>query len=445
MSDSDLNSQTRDQLIDELRSARDRIKELEQEGIRRSGLERDLHSLTRNLTERVKELNCLYAISKLREQRGLSLDQLLQKIVNLIPVAFQYPEITCARLELPDRHYATQDFRQTEYQIRCELDLNDMTYGSLEVCYLEPSPSAEEATFLDEERHLLETIGERLRSILELHQEARRREAQQEQLVQFDKMVALGTLVSGVAHEINNPNNFIMLNTPLLLEAWSSALPILEGYYEENGDFLLGGLQFSEMRGTVVQLFQGVVDGARRIKSIVDSLKGFARASTAELAYGVDVNVVVQSAIRLLQNKINRSTERFFVQCEPDLPRIKGNSQRLEQVILNLLQNACEALPDKERRIRICTCHEKQKGCIVVTVSDEGVGIPADKLHNIMDPFFTTKRDIGGTGLGLAVSSSIVKHHGGTIRFSSQPGEGTTVKLSLPLPSNGSGNGRLVR
>jgi len=117
----------------------------------------------------------------------------------------------------------------------------------------------------------------------------------QDQLMQASKMVALGTLVSGVAHEINNPNNFIMLNAPLLLEAWENALPILERYYKENGDFILGGMKYTEMRQNIPKLFSGISDGAERIKQIVDNLKNHVKQDTSDLAQSVDINAVLKS------------------------------------------------------------------------------------------------------------------------------------------------------
>jgi PAS domain S-box-containing protein len=255
----------------------------------------------------------------------------------------------------------------------------------------------------------------------------------QQQLMQASKMVALGTLVSGVAHEVNNPNNFIMLNSPILKEAWENAMPILQKYYEENGDFLLGGMKFSEMRENIPSLFSGISDGARRIKQIVDDLKNYVRDNTADLDQSVDINDVIKSAVSLLSNMIKKSTHQFSIKYGNHLPLLRGNFQRLEQVMINLIQNACQALPDASKGIYISVQSDKQKSTIVIKIRDEGTGIPAEKLLNITDPFFTTKQDSGGVGLGLSISSKIVEEHDGTMNFESQIGAGTITTITLPV------------
>ncbi|MEJ2724527.1 MAG: 7TM diverse intracellular signaling domain-containing protein, partial [Deltaproteobacteria bacterium] len=245
----------------------------------------------------------------------------------------------------------------------------------------------------------------------------------QQQLMQASKMVALGTLVSGVAHEINNPNNFIMLNTPILSEAWQNALPILEEYYRENGDFVLGGMKYSEIRENIPSLFSGIIDGSKQIKQIVDDLKNYVREERADLTQPVDVNAVLESSVSLVSNMIKKSTSHFSTDLAENLPTLRGNFQRLEQVMINLIQNACQAIPDNRRGIRVSTRWEREKGCILVTVEDEGTGIPLEILPHIRDPFFTTRHDKGGVGLGLSISARIVEEHGGTMDFTSEPGK----------------------
>jgi polar amino acid transport system substrate-binding protein len=253
-------------------------------------------------------------------------------------------------------------------------------------------------------------------------------------MMQMSKMVALGTLVSGVAHEINNPNNFIMLNTPLLLEAWESGKPILEEYYEKNGNFLIGGMPYTEMRENIPVLFSGISDGSKRIKQIIEDLRDFIRMDGSDMTQSFDVNAVIRSAISLLSNMLMKATTLFSVEYGDSLPPLKGNFQRFEQVIINLIQNACQALPNVRRGIFVSTSYDHKRQAIIVSVRDEGKGIPAEILPHIAEPFFTTKHDFGGLGLGLSISSRIVKEHGGSLNFTSEQGKGTTVEIVLPVP-----------
>ncbi len=255
----------------------------------------------------------------------------------------------------------------------------------------------------------------------------------QEQLFQASKMVALGTLVSGVAHEVNNPNSFIRLNTPTLLEAWESAIPILDEYYRENGDFILGGMNYSEMREKIPVLFSGILDGSERIKQIVEDLKNFVRKDISEMTQPVNINDVLRSAISLISNMIKKSTHHFSVEYGRDLPVLTGHVQRLEQVFVNLIQNACQALPDSEKGIFVSTSWDETNNGVRIKIQDQGVGISPESLPQIIDPFFSTKHDSGGVGLGLSISSRIVETHGGRLTFISEVGEGTTAEVLLPV------------
>jgi PAS domain S-box-containing protein len=255
----------------------------------------------------------------------------------------------------------------------------------------------------------------------------------QQQLMQAGKMVALGTLVSSVAHEINNPNSFIMLNTPILSEAWKGAMPILNEYYERNGDFVIGGIKYTEMCDNITMLFSGILDGAKRIKQIVEDLKDFVSRDASDMTQSVDINAVLRSAISLLSNVIMKSTNHFSVEYGKNLPVLRGNFQRFEQVIINLVQNACQALPDDRKGIFASTSYDEKRRSIVIKVEDQGTGIPSENLSHITEPFYTTKSDSGGLGLGLSISSRIVKEHGGTLTFTSEPGKGTKAEIVLPM------------
>jgi len=253
------------------------------------------------------------------------------------------------------------------------------------------------------------------------------------QLQQSQKMETLGTLVTGVAHEINNPNNFIAINTPMLFKAWQGIIPILDEYYSETGDFNVAGLSYAIMRERIPQLLSGISDGSERIKRIVSDLKLFAQPNISMALEPVEVNSIVKSALALITNMIKESTNKFKVEYGSDLPLIEGNYQQLEQVVINLVQNACQALLDKSKEIYVSTSYDKKEQSILIKVCDEGVGIPGKSLLQVMDPFFTTKRSSGGTGLGLSVSSTIIKEHTGQITVSSIEGQETTFTVAIPI------------
>lgn len=260
----------------------------------------------------------------------------------------------------------------------------------------------------------------------------------QSKLIHANKMTSIGTLASGVAHEINNPNNFILFNSTLLSDAWKDAARILERYYRDNGDFSLGGLPYSEMSEVVPELLSGITDGSRRIKGIVDNLKDFSRKDKAGLEGSFDVNRAVMASVSILSNQISKYTDSFEVDCAKELPKVKGSGQKIEQVVINLVLNALHALADKKKRVTVAT--RQDEGRVLVEVRDEGTGMTSDVLDRVMEPFFTTKSDRGGTGLGLSISYSIIKEHGGTLEFDSAPGIGTTARISLPAaaPAQGS-------
>jgi len=270
------------------------------------------------------------------------------------------------------------------------------------------------------------------RDITERKQAEEREKLQHEQLIQADKMVALGTLVAGVAHEINNPNTFIMSGTPQIRNMWTALLPVLDAYYEENGDYAVGNWQYSDIRERLPALLDGIIDGSKRIKRIVGELKEFSRKEDSSSMTPVRLNDTVENALTLVSNLIKKSTRRLAVEFDPNLPEITGRSQQLEQVMINLVINACQALPDKEKAIRVITSYNRNTNRVEIIVRDEGVGIGSKNLQHVTDPFFTTKRDIGGTGLGLSISSKIVNEHKGTLEFQSGLGKGTIVKLTFP-------------
>jgi signal transduction histidine kinase len=258
----------------------------------------------------------------------------------------------------------------------------------------------------------------------------------QEQLFRASKMVSLGTLVSGVAHEINNPVTSALLNTQTLRKVWDSVLPILDQRAQNDGDFKVGAMTYNEIRERMPMLLSHIEDGTRRVRDIVTDLKDFARETPAKRSDEINVNDIVAKAIGLVSNLIKKSTNDFSVDYTPNPPVFKGSAQRIEQVVINLVMNACQALADSDRAVRVCTGFDQEKVRVFVEVQDEGVGVSPEVMQHIKDPFYTTKRDAGGTGLGLAISDRIVRDHEGEMTFISEKGKGTTVRVYFPVPAD---------
>ncbi len=254
-----------------------------------------------------------------------------------------------------------------------------------------------------------------------------------EQLIQADKMASLGILVSGVAHEINNPNNFILLNSQLFSKIWKDVAPILEEYFAHNGEFSIAGMPYGSSKEKILQSLDGILKGSERIQTITKGLTEYARSDSGRLNESVDINKVVELAIVITSTMINKSTKNFAVEYGSNIPAIKGNAQQLEQVIINLINNACQSLKDPSAGIKVATSFIPAQQSVRVKVEDQGVGISKNDLQHIMDPFFTTKRNMGGTGLGLSVSYNIVKSHGGTLVLSSEQNKGTTARVLIPV------------
>jgi polar amino acid transport system substrate-binding protein len=209
-------------------------------------------------------------------------------------------------------------------------------------------------------------------------------------------------------------------------------LPVLDEHFRKGGELDTGGMTFTEIRQMIPEILKGMEEGAKRIDKIVTNLKEFARKEPLVREEDVDISLVVASALTLLNNLIRKSTNKFSVTYGPDIPYFKGNSQQIEQVVVNLLINACQALPDSSKGVSVSTAYDHKTQCVVLMVRDEGTGIPPDMKSKIFDPFFTTKRDTGGTGLGLSISSNIIKAHNGTITVDTSPQKGTVFKVSIP-------------
>jgi PAS domain S-box-containing protein len=232
---------------------------------------------------------------------------------------------------------------------------------------------------------------------------------QREVLYQNEKLTALGTMAAGIAHEMNNPLGIITTRIEvMLLDAEQQGLP-----------------------PEVVEDLHVLHRASQRVARIAGSLRSFARHTPGDRV-PLDLNTIVEESLQLMQKPLAADNVRVVASLDRTLPPILGDATTLHQVLMNLLTNAREAMPEGGE-VRLETAPAERPGWIRLLVADTGSGIPVEEVSKIFDPFFTTKRT--GTGLGLSVTYGIIQEHGGTVDVQSRPGEGTTFILSFPATS----------
>jgi two-component system NtrC family sensor kinase len=245
-----------------------------------------------------------------------------------------------------------------------------------------------------------------------LHEALTEKERTQDQLIRSESLAAIGQLVAGTAHELNNPiaGAMSLVETSVeTIEGW--------GLHPEDRDELLDDLRFS-------------LGELRRAGAIIRSLLDLSR-QTQTYVEAVEMNRTIDDALRVLYNQY----KNLPVEIEKeygDLPAVEGNFANLGQVLINIIRNSLQALPEGKGRISVKTSYRAETDTVVIECRDTGVGIPAACLKDIFKPFFTTKTKGRGTGLGLYICHEIIRRHGGEIRVASQEGRGTTVSVALP-------------
>lgn len=266
--------------------------------------------------------------------------------------------------------------------------------------------------------------------ILEFYRDISDKRNYEQQLQQADKLASLGQLVSGIGHEINNPNQFIRGNVKIIKQAMEDILPLTDAYYESHPDLKIARLNYDFFRKHIITLIEDMASGSERIKGIVEGLKRFARRDEGLLIDTVDLNAIIRESVRLVHNQIHKTADVELKLAE-NLPEFEGNVQKIEQVLINLIINAGQAIPEQRRGL-IEVATEYDDTDVIAQIRDSGSGMSESTIKQVFDPFFTTKRARGGTGLGLSIVYRIVEEHGGTISVVSTLGEGTTFTIAIP-------------
>ncbi|MGE5470637.1 MAG: ATP-binding protein [Bacteroidota bacterium] len=260
------------------------------------------------------------------------------------------------------------------------------------------------------------------------------------QLLQSEKLASIGQLAAGVAHEINNPIGFVNSNLGSLKNYVNQLLGLIDNMSASLEPLLadqpavrasleelcrVADLEF--LREDICSLITESIDGTARVRRIVQDLRDFSRTGDISLEW-VDLHAGLESTLNVVANEIKYKAE--VVREYGDLPDVECRPSQINQVFMNLLVNAAQAIPERGRITLRSGCAGE---AVWVAVSDTGSGIAPDILARIFDPFFTTKPVGKGTGLGLSVSYGIIEKHGGRIEVASQPGQGTTFTIWLPV------------
>jgi signal transduction histidine kinase len=255
----------------------------------------------------------------------------------------------------------------------------------------------------------------------------------EKQIIQSEKMASLGTMVSSVAHEINNPINFISFNIPILRDYINELLPVVDDYAGQHPDFEICHLPYQDFREDIRKLLNNVEHGSGRITDFVSSLKDFSQVKDKVRESWVDVHSVLDKVISIIRVQFEKNTKSLITKFPENSQQIWTDANALEQVLINLLVNAAHATEKEDSRVELNVeiCDNWLEHTIF-EIRDNGSGMDEKTLQKIYDPFFTTRSDSGGTGLGLYVCHSLVQGLRGRIEVESQPGKGSTFRVILP-------------
>ncbi len=254
------------------------------------------------------------------------------------------------------------------------------------------------------------------------------------ELMHSERLSAIGLLSAGMAHEINNPNNFILFNIPILKEYVDEIMPILESYAADHPDMDFCGMPFDEFVQDLDKLLDNMEHGSKRITDIIHRLRDYSMPGDPQFKDSIDVESVIQKAVALCRIRFKRRLRNLKIRCQEDLPNIRINEQALEQVLVNIIINAVQSTDKANSSISIdARLRRGKRRQLVIEVSDNGCGMSEEALNMIFKPFYTTKAHDMGSGLGLYVSNNIIEAMGGQIRVESKLGEGSKFSIMLPV------------
>lgn len=353
------------------------------------------------LLERVKELSCLYDLSKIAQNPNLSFTEIMQASVERIPSAWKYSDCAICELKIKETSYLSHEITEVYCSQSQAILLDNEPIGSIKIHYTDKDRCTED--FLEEETLLLEKIAVEIGLVIERH-ETRKREVNYIQNIQRqDRLNILSEITAGIAHELNTPLGTIFGFSQFIISA--------------------------ERNEQTVADAQKIFDAAKHASEIVKKLMLFSCDLPQKYEF-TSLNNLVENAIRLLQpNLIIAQVQIQFKKDELEQP-IKLDPIQISQIVFNLIINAIQA-SSPNGKIEVVL--NSIDGYAVLKITDHGKGIEASIIDKIFEPFFSTKKSTNGTGLGLSVVHGIVRAHSGSISVESEPSVQTTFTVRLPI------------
>jgi signal transduction histidine kinase len=356
------------------------------------------------LLERVKELTCLYGIARIAAEPSVSLEEVLKRVVDLLPPAWQYPDIACARIVFDGRSHSTPGFRKSQQRLAANILVRAEPRGTVEVGYRVQKPELDENPFLREEQNLIETVSKQLGLIIEQRRAEEDRSRLHDQLRHADRLATIGQLSAGVAHELNEPLSSILGFAQLLKKS-------------------------QDLPRQAVEDIEKIVTASLHAREIIKKLMLFAR-QTPPRKTQVNLNQVIEEGLYFLEARCSKAGIKVERSLLSDLPGITADPAQMNQVLVNLVVNSLQAMPEGGKltvQTRTGADH------VSLIVEDTGAGMTEAVKKQIFIPFFTTKDVDQGTGLGLAMVHGIVTAHGGSINVESTVGRGTRFEIRVPI------------
>ncbi len=254
----------------------------------------------------------------------------------------------------------------------------------------------------------------------------------EETLIQNEKMAALGILVPSIAHEINNPNNFISFNMPILREYIQELMPIMEEYEKRHPNCELCNMSIYEFQEDFTKIIDNIENGSKRISAFVNNLKDYSYGKFGTTNYEFDIRESINRAYSICKSKLHKHIKSFNVNVADDFPKINADPVALEQILISLMINAAEAANKEDAWIKISAQFANGSNRhITITIQDNGLGIDEKTKKRIFEPFFSSKEK--NSGLGLFSSYNLAQKLSWQISVESEIGKGSTFKLFIPI------------